>query len=117
VNRRVRRLRSRWAARCREAGQTTTEYALILAPLALLLIVAIVFLRMNVSATLVKGGERAAFKPPVAACDGNYSGGCVPPFPPAVDCADLAALGITHVTVTGDDPHHLDPDGDGVACD
>ena len=32
-------------------------------------------------------------------------------------CSDLAALGITRVTVTGTDVHHLDPDGDGIGCD
>ena len=32
-------------------------------------------------------------------------------------CADLAAMGISGVTVSGSDPHDLDPDGDGIACD
>lgn len=49
---------------------------------------------------------------PAADCDPNYSG-CVSPFPPDVDCADVSGP----VTVTGSDPHGLDRDGDGVACE
>jgi hypothetical protein len=37
---------------------------------------------------------------------------CVPPYPPDVDCRDLTGP----YRVTGSDPHHLDPDGDGKAC-
>ena len=47
-----------------------------------------------------------------ANCDSNYSP-CVPPFPPDVDCADIGGP----VTVTGGDPHGLDRDGDGSACE
>ncbi len=36
-----------------------------------------------------------------------------PPFPPDVDCSDLAGP----VRVTRDDPHNLDRDGDGIGCD
>jgi endonuclease YncB( thermonuclease family) len=51
-------------------------------------------------------------------CDRNYAGGCVPPYPPDVDCGDLRARGIpTPVRVVGDDPHHLDGDGDGLGCE
>jgi micrococcal nuclease len=51
-------------------------------------------------------------------CDPNYSGGCVPPYPPDVDCADLRALGIPlPVRVVGQDPHRLDGDGDGLGCE
>ena len=33
-------------------------------------------------------------------------------------CADLAAMrDLRRVTVSGSDPHDLDPDGDGIACD
>jgi endonuclease YncB( thermonuclease family) len=38
---------------------------------------------------------------------------CVPPYPPDVDCADVDGP----VYVTGSDPHGLDRDGDGVACE
>lgn len=38
---------------------------------------------------------------------------CVPPYPPDVDCGDVGGP----VRVTGDDPHGLDADGDGWACE
>ena len=50
-------------------------------------------------------------------CDPNYAGGCVPPYPPDLDCADIRALGIAPVRVVGDDPHRLDGDGDGWGCE
>ena len=40
---------------------------------------------------------------------------CVPPYPPDYDCADLVSLGLIHVL--GSDPHKLDRDGDGLACE
>lgn len=40
---------------------------------------------------------------------------CVPPYPPDLDCGNLVALGLIHVT--GSDPHRLDRDGDGLACE
>lgn len=49
---------------------------------------------------------------PAGNCDPNYEP-CVPPFPPDVDCADVDGP----VTVTGDDPHALDADGDASACE
>jgi hypothetical protein len=55
---------------------------------------------------------------PVAGrCDRNYGGGCVPPYPPDLDCADIRALGIAPVRVIGSDPHRLDGDGDGLGCE
>ena len=50
-------------------------------------------------------------------CDPNYAGGCVPPYPPDVDCVDIRALGIAPVRVIGSDPHRLDGDGDGWGCE
>jgi micrococcal nuclease len=50
-------------------------------------------------------------------CDPGYAGGCVPPYPPDVDCADIRALGIAPVRVVGADPHRLDGDGDGWGCE
>ena len=50
-----------------------------------------------------------------AGCDPNYSG-CIPLFPPDLDCGDIKALGLAPVTVIGKDPHRLDGDGDGQAC-
>ncbi len=40
---------------------------------------------------------------------------CVPPYPPDYDCGDLVNLGLIHVL--GSDPHRLDRDGDGLACE
>jgi endonuclease YncB( thermonuclease family) len=50
-------------------------------------------------------------------CDPNYAGGCVPPGPPDLDCADIRALGIAPVRVVGSDPHRLDADHDGLGCE
>ena len=50
-----------------------------------------------------------------AGCDPNY-GGCVPLYPPDLNCSDIKALGLAPVTSTGNDPHKLDADGDGTAC-
>jgi endonuclease YncB( thermonuclease family) len=55
--------------------------------------------------------------PPPARCDPNYAGGCVPPYPPDLDCADIRALGIAPVRVIGSDPHRLDGDNDGIGCE
>ncbi len=57
------------------------------------------------------GGER----PPPSddgPCLSGYQGACVPPPPPDYDCVDFDGP----ITVTGDDPHNLDSDGDGIAC-
>jgi len=45
-------------------------------------------------------------------CESGYTP-CVPPYPPDVDCADVAGP----VRVTGADPHGLDADGDGSGCE
>ncbi len=45
-------------------------------------------------------------------CAEGYSP-CVPLYPPDVDCPDVNGP----VTVTGSDPHGLDADDDGVACE
>lgn len=56
------------------------------------------------------GGEATRGKQ----CDPNYSGACVPEYPPDVDCDDVSATGFRS---TGSDPHGFDGDGDGVACE
>ena len=48
-------------------------------------------------------------------CDPNYQG-CIPLYPPDLNCSDIKALGLAPVTVIGKDPHRLDADGDGKAC-
>lgn len=45
-------------------------------------------------------------------CAPGYSP-CIPPYPPDLDCSDVNGP----ITVTGDDPHGLDGDGDGIACE
>ena len=52
---------------------------------------------------------------PSNGCDPNYAG-CIPLFPPDLNCSDIKALGLAPVTVLGKDPHRLDGDGDGKAC-
>lgn len=105
-------------SRARESGQTTAEYALFVGFFAVLLIAGVILLRGGIGSAFDRSGSTVgALRPPTAHCDTRYSGGCVPPYPPGVDCDDLAALGVTNVVLTGDDdPHGLDPDDDGVAC-
>lgn len=49
---------------------------------------------------------------PASGCDPGYNP-CVPAYPPDLDCAHLGGP----IMVTGSDPHGLDRDGDGVACE
>ncbi len=51
---------------------------------------------------------------PGAACDSNYAGACVPVFPPDVNCPDIPVKNFQRI---GSDPHRLDTDNDGVACE
>jgi micrococcal nuclease len=55
--------------------------------------------------------------PPNGKCDPNYSGACVPPYPPDLDCDDLRALGLAPVRSIGSDPHGLDGDDDRIGCE
>jgi endonuclease YncB( thermonuclease family) len=50
-------------------------------------------------------------------CDPSYAGGCVPPYPPDLDCKDIRERGLAPVRVVGSDPHRLDGDGDGLGCE
>jgi Flp pilus assembly pilin Flp len=108
------------ALRDHEGGQTISEYALIIVSIAVPLIVAMLFfagkldnLTWDIGTSTPKTKTRSAME-----CDPNYGGGCVPPYPPDLDCADLRALGISlPVRIVGaSDPHHLDEDGDGLGC-
>jgi hypothetical protein len=108
--------------RRRESGQGTVEYELLISVGALAVLVAMLLFAGNIDRLLGRASTEVSpashvFTPPVAVCDASYPGVCVPPGPPDLDCADLAALGIpVPVTVTGSDPHALDPDGDGLGC-
>jgi micrococcal nuclease len=46
-------------------------------------------------------------------CLPDYRGACVPPPPPDLDCDDIGHP----VRIVGNDPHGLDSDGDGRACE
>ena len=53
-------------------------------------------------------------------CDPNYEGACLDPNSPDYDCAGGSGNGPDYtgpVRVVGDDPHGLDRDGDGYACE
>ena len=100
----------------REQGQGLVEYALILATVAVVLIISMLFLGGKIE-ELFYGTDGPVFRPPATACDASYSGACIPPPPPDLDCDDLRGMGIQgEVKVVGSDPHGLDPDGDGIAC-
>jgi endonuclease YncB( thermonuclease family) len=63
-----------------------------------------------------RSGAPTRTPPPTGKCDPNYAG-CVPPYPPDLECADIRALGIAPVRVVGSDPHRLDGDDDGIGCE
>lgn len=50
-----------------------------------------------------------------SSCDSNYAG-CIPSFPPDLDCSDIKRLKLAPVKVIGKDVHKLDKDGDGIGC-
>lgn len=49
-------------------------------------------------------------------CDPNYEG-CIPPYPPDLDCTDIKRMGLAPIRVIGIDVHKFDGDGDGIGCD
>jgi len=51
-----------------------------------------------------------------AKCDPNYQG-CIPPYPPDLDCTDIKRMGLAPIRVIGRDLHKFDGDGDGIGCD
>jgi endonuclease YncB( thermonuclease family) len=73
-------------------------------------------LEPNNAVTTGRSGPPATKPAPSGKCDPSYSP-CVPPPPPDLDCADIRAMGIAPVRVTGSDPHRLDGDGDGWGCE
>jgi endonuclease YncB( thermonuclease family) len=58
---------------------------------------------------------RQAPTTPTWQCDPNYEG-CVPLYPPDLNCTDIKKLGLAPVKVIGRDVHRLDSDGDGIGC-
>lgn len=98
-------------------GQGNVEYALVIGSIAVALILAMLFLAGRIEQLFRGTPESPEFRPPVAVCDPSYSGACIPSPPPKLTCDDLRALGIQSVVrIVGSDPHGLDSDGDGVAC-
>lgn len=59
-----------------------------------------------------KSEPRPFAQQPARRCEPGYDP-CVPPYPPDVDCPDVDGP----IQVTGEDPHGLDRDGDGTACE
>ncbi|MEE8363432.1 MAG: DUF1524 domain-containing protein [Dehalococcoidia bacterium] len=51
---------------------------------------------------------------PAASCDPSYPTVCIPPFPPDLNCGDIA---FRRFTVLPPDPHRFDGDQDGVGCE
>ena len=49
-------------------------------------------------------------------CDPNYQG-CIPPYPPDLDCTDIKRMRLAPIRVIGLDVHKFDGDGDGIGCD
>jgi hypothetical protein len=68
------------------------------------------------ASTIVPGG---VYGQPGRECDPGYVGVCIPPPPPDLDCADFAPLRKFAVRrdVADPDPHHLDGNNDGIACE
>jgi endonuclease YncB( thermonuclease family) len=65
--------------------------------------------------TIIPGG---AYGLPGHECDPSYPTVCIPPPPPEINCADIAPIKSFPVRrdVANPDPHHLDGNGDGIAC-
>jgi micrococcal nuclease len=53
----------------------------------------------------------------VAGCDPAYPDLCIPPPPPDLDCSYVYDQGFRHISVLPPDPHNLDGNHDGVACE
>lgn len=99
-------------------GQGAVEYGLLIGAGAVVVVAAMLFMAGSLDHLFKKTGHaQGVFRPPVVLCLESYEGVCIPPGPPDLDCSDVAGLGIPlPVTVVGDDPHGLDPDGDGLGC-
>jgi hypothetical protein len=60
----------------------------------------------------------ASATPKFVGCAASYPTICVPPPPPSLGCADIAARNFRVIySVPAPDPHGFDPDHDGVGCE
>lgn len=88
---------------------------IVVAPTAVPVIpTAVVVVPTAVPPTAVPQAPPTAVPAPVAQCDSNYSGVCVPLVGYDLDCKDIPARKFQS---TGSDPHGLDRDKDGIACE
>jgi micrococcal nuclease len=55
-----------------------------------------------------------AAPPPPANCDPSYPTVCIPPYPPDLDCGEIA---FRNFDVLPPDPHGFDGDNDGIGCE
>jgi endonuclease YncB( thermonuclease family) len=65
--------------------------------------------------TEAKHNEPNPPTPPQQGCEPGYDP-CLP-ITADLDCADVEALGLAPVHVSGSDPYRLDGDGDGIGCE
>lgn len=61
--------------------------------------------------------RRTSFPIVHAWCDERYPDVCIPPPEPVLDCAAVTYKNIKVDPPGPDDPHGLDPDGDGMGCE
>jgi Flp pilus assembly pilin Flp len=103
----------------RHDGQATVGYGLIIAAGALAVVLAMLFLADNVGGLFSKTGSQThVFRPPAAVCEVGYEGACIRPRLP-ISSASIWGRWASPlpVTVSGDDPHGLDPDHEGLGCE
>jgi micrococcal nuclease len=58
---------------------------------------------------------KSVSEPTNSKCDPNYKG-CIPTYPPDLDCTDIKKLGLAPIRVIGKDVHKFDSDGDRIGC-
>ena len=73
-------------------------------------------LKPATTGSTVASNTQTTTTPPDAKCDPNYQG-CIPPYPPDLDCSDIKRMGLAPIRVIGRDVHKFDGDGDGIGCD
>jgi micrococcal nuclease len=77
-------------------------------------LIASAIVTMLLSSALVVFFSPASTHAQEANCDPSYTGVCIPPYPPDLNCADVSDK---RFGVLPPDPHGFDNDGDGVGCE